>query len=218
MGDGQSTSERADASVSDPLGRPLDRAFFDRGSDEVAIDLVGSWMVLHDGVRTTRVLVVETEAYGGSDDPASHAFRGPTKRNAVMFGPPGFLYVYLIYGIHWCMNVVTGPVGDASAVLLRAGEMVAPEESGGERTVALRGPGNLTRGLGITGDDNGLDCCGGEGRYLTFHRAPQGLLVRASKRIGLTREIDRPSRYFLDHPAVTKSSLNRSSSATLDED
>ncbi len=130
------------------------------------------------------MLVVEIEAYGGSDDPASHAFRGPTKRNEVMFGPPGYLYVYFIYGMHWCMNVVTGPVGDASAVLLRAGEMVVPEAGGAERTVALRGPGNLTRGLGgITGLDNGLDCCGGgEDRYLTFHRATShGLGVRTRR-------------------------------------
>jgi DNA-3-methyladenine glycosylase len=189
------------------LRAPLQRRFFDRPSDAVAYDLVGSWLVLHDDGRESRALVVETEAYGGLDDPASHAFRGPTKRSEIMFGPAGFLYVYLIYGIHWCMNVVTGPRGTASAVLLRAAELSLPTSDDQMETLPLRGPGNLTRGLGITGVDNGLDCCGGEGRYLTFHRARKSTHAPAtmqSTRIGLTREKDRPSRYFLDgHAAVS---------------
>jgi DNA-3-methyladenine glycosylase len=190
------------------LTRPVGRRFFERPSDEVAYDLVGSWLVVHDGAVSTRALVVETEAYGGLDDPASHAFRGPTKRNEIMFGPAGFLYVYLIYGMHWCMNVVTGARGDASAVLLRAGELVVPAHGRGVEMKALRGPGNLTRGLGITGADNGVDCCGGDGRSLTFHRPRSNDdigLVGQSKRIGITKEVDRPSRYFLDgNAAVSK--------------
>lgn len=149
-------------------------------------------------------MVVETEAYGGVDDPASHAYRGPTKRSEIMFGPAGFLYVYLIYGMHWCMNVVTEPTGKASAVLLRAAEL----EVDGRESVALRGPGNLTKGLGITGDDNGLDCCGGVGRSITFHRSRDhqlAALTRQSKRIGLSQAVDRLSRYFLDgSDAVSK--------------
>jgi DNA-3-methyladenine glycosylase len=193
--------------VNERLTVPASRSFFERSSDDVAFDLVGSWLVLHDGARSTRVLIVETEAYGGSDDPASHAFRGRTKRNEIMFGPAGFLYVYLIYGMHWCMNVVTGPSDDASAVLLRAGALYESTSSGENvDTVALRGPGNLTRSLGITGADNGLDCCGGNGRYLTFHQRHQHPWpTRTSRRIGITREVDRLSRYFLDgHPAVSK--------------
>jgi DNA-3-methyladenine glycosylase len=142
------------------------------------------------------------------DDPASHAFRGPTKRSEIMFGPAGYLYVYLIYGMHWCMNVVTGERGDASAVLLRAAELYVPSSDGKSfETKALRGPGNLTRGLGITGADNGVDCCGGEGRNLTFHRPRSSAptVVGRSKRIGITKEIDRPSRYFLEgNTAVSK--------------
>jgi DNA-3-methyladenine glycosylase len=176
---------------------------------------VGSWLVVHDGDNERRALIVETEAYGGSDDPASHSFRGPTKRSAIMFGPAGFLYVYLIYGMHWCMNIVTEPAGTASAVLLRGAELLVPHHDGdGDTTVALRGPGNLTRGLGITGADTGLDCCGGEGRYLTVHRSRPGAITLPtgqSKRIGITREIDRPSRYFLvGHEAVSKVPANRS--------
>jgi len=200
--------------VNEGLTTPVYRSFFERSSDDVAFDLVGSWLVLHDGARSTRVLIVETEAYGGSDDPASHAFRGPTKRNEIMFGPAGYLYVYLIYGMHWCMNVVTGPSGDASAVLLRAGVLYEPTSKGDEaESGALRGPGNLTRGLGITGADNGLDCSGGNGRYLTFHQSRQlSWPTRPSKRIGITREVDRPSRYFLEgHRAVSKTPARHSS-------
>lgn len=191
------------------LTAPIRRSFFERAPDAVAYDLVGSWLVVHDGATETRALIVETEAYGGSDDPASHAYRGPTKRSEIMFGPAGFLYVYLIYGMHWCMNVVTGPSGTATAVLLRAAELIVPNPDGtGDESVALRGPGNLTRGLGITGADTGLDCCGGDGRHLTFHRSRRGeiqLATGQSARIGLTREVDRPSRYFLvGHDAVSK--------------
>src|SRR5580704_2074486 len=133
------------------LTAPVTRRFFKRPPDAVAYDLVGSWLVLHDGDTERRARVVETEAYGGSDDPASHAFRGPTKRSEIMFGPAGYLYVYLIYGVHWCMNVVTGPSGTATAVLLRAAELIVPRSGDGVETVALRGPGNLTRGLGSRG-------------------------------------------------------------------
>jgi DNA-3-methyladenine glycosylase len=193
----------------DRLTAPVRRAFFARSSDDVAHDLIGTWLVVHDGALSTRARVVETEAYGGMDDPASHAFRGSTKRSEIMFGPAGYLYVYLIYGMHWCMNIVTGEPGDASAVLLRAGELyVASSDGHGFEPKALRGPGNLTRGLGITGADNGVDCCGGEGRSLTIHRArssSEAPIVGRSKRIGITKEVDRPSRYFLEgSSAVSK--------------
>ena len=196
------------------LPAPLRRSFFERPPDVVAFDLVGSWLVLHDGDHEQRALIVETEAYGGVNDAASHAFRGPTKRSEIMFGPAGYLYVYLIYGMHWCMNVVTEPSGTASAVLLRAAEPSVPEtSSASEENIALRGPGNLTRGLGITGEDNGLDCCGGEGRSLTFHRdrhVEREPTVQ-STRIGISREVDRESRYFLDgHTAVSRKSAARS--------
>jgi DNA-3-methyladenine glycosylase len=197
------------------LGVPRSRRFFERTPDAVAHDLVGSWLVLHDGEAETRALIVETEAYGGFEDPASHAFRGPTKRSEIMFGPAGHLYVYLIYGMHWCMNVVTEKSGTPSAVLLRAAELHVRTSGGGDdETISLRGPGNLTRGLGITGDDNGVDCCGGDGRYLTFHRDRQGARSRPtvqSTRIGISREVDRPSRYFLDgHAAVSRTAASRS--------
>jgi DNA-3-methyladenine glycosylase len=197
--------------VSVKLSAPVGRRFFERLPDAVAYDLVGMWLVVHGVDGDRRALIVETEAYGGSDDPASHSFRGPTKRSGIMFGPAGYLYVYLIYGMHWCMNIVTEPAGTASAVLLRAAQLYLPGPDG-EQTVALRGPGNLTRGLGITGADTGLDCCGGAGRHLTIHRARPGdvtLSTGHSKRIGITKEVDRPSRYFLvGHEAVSKLPTN----------
>lgn len=116
-----------------------------------------------DGADVT-VRVTEVEAYEGSADPASHAFRGATERNAVMFGPPGVLYVYFVYGMHWCANVVCGPVGVASAVLLRAGEVVAGAPVAAARRPAARhsadlarGPARLAQALGLTRAHNGID-------------------------------------------------------------
>ena len=105
-------------------GRRLPRSFFDRDVDAVADDLLGRVIaVVRDGIRVA-VRLTEVEAYAGLDDPASHAFRGLTPRTAIMFGPPGHLYTYFVYGMHWCANIVTGPDGDPSAVLLRAGQVV----------------------------------------------------------------------------------------------
>jgi DNA-3-methyladenine glycosylase len=114
------------------------------------------------------VRLTEVEAYAGAIDPGSHAFRGQTPRNAVMFGPPGHVYVYFTYGMHFCMNLVTGPTNDASAVLLRAGEVVRGQalaqlrrgESARPRDLA-RGPARLTKALGVSGEHNGLDAVRG---------------------------------------------------------
>ena len=181
----------------------LDRPFFARDPDLVARDLVGAYLNVREGDVVRSARIVETEAYGGADDPASHAFRGPTPRCAVMFGPAGHLYVYRSYGVHWCVNVVTGDDGDASAVLVRAAVVDgAPPD-------ALRGPGKLTRHLVITGDDSGIDCCAPDAR-IVFVAGPDdgwsGRIAR-SPRVGISRERDRPSRYYLvDHPAVSRPS------------
>jgi DNA-3-methyladenine glycosylase len=182
--------------------------FFERAPDDVARSLIGSLLVVRDGVREYVAMIVETEAYGGRNDPASHAFRGPTKRSSIMFGPAGYLYVYLIYGVHWCMNVVTEASDEPSAVLLRGAQLLNVDD-GHAHAGPLRGPGNLTKGLGITGNDNGLDCCADSAGRISFHRSldePSPMKVDTSARIGLSVERDRPSRYFLrGHPAVSKS-------------
>jgi DNA-3-methyladenine glycosylase len=117
--------------------RVLPRAFFDRPADLVARDLLGQWLVVHArGGRPERHVVFETEAYLGVHDLACHGSKGMTKRNATMFGPAGHWYVYLCYGIHWMLNVVTGAAGVPAAVLIRG---VGDHE----------GPGRLTRALGI---------------------------------------------------------------------
>lgn len=133
----------------------FDQAFFDRPVLEVAEDLIGAELVV-DGAR--RVRIVETEAYAGEDDPASHAGRGPTPRSRIMFGPAGHAYVYLIYGVHHCLNLVTGTAGEAGAVLLRAAEPLdgVAERAGLAREQICAGPGRLCRALGIDLGWNGL--------------------------------------------------------------
>ena len=154
----------------------------------VARDLLGC--LLTDGVITVRL--VEVEAYTGPADPASHAFRGPTARNAVMWGAPGRLYVYFTYGMHWCMNAVCGPAGAASAVLLRAGEIVAGQEAAELRRPELRpvdrarGPARLARLFGVTGECAGADLTTAGSALMLYPGIPVAEDdVRTGPRVGL---------------------------------
>lgn len=144
------------------MPRRLARSFFARDVLQVAPDLLGC-IVSRGGVT---VRLTEVEAYAGYlQDPGSHAYRGRTPRTTPMFGPGGVTYVYFTYGMHWCLNLVTGPVDSAQAVLLRAGEIVVGHESVAERRPRVRrvdlarGPARLAATLGVTGTDSGLDFC-----------------------------------------------------------
>ncbi len=194
-------------------GRTLDRSFYDRDPREVAHDLLGKLLIRRVGSQLLVGRVVETEAYLGKDDPAAHSYRGKTDRNAVMFGPPGFAYVYFIYGMHFCLNVSCLPEGIAGAVLFRAMEPVSgidrmarlrnvalPEEP---RLSLLRtltsGPGRMAAALDVTRlRDNGKDLTNSRKSDLWLaddgHRVER---IVATPRIGITKAVEHPLRYVV---------------------
>jgi DNA-3-methyladenine glycosylase len=160
--------------------------------------------------RLVQARITEVEAYEGELDPASHAFRGPTRRNQVMFGPAGHLYVYFVYGMHWCANVVCGPPGTAAAVLLRAGEVVEGEQHARERTPSsisaaklASGPARLARCLGLTGEHTGLDLLDPQSPVrIEALGAPVSHLI--GPRVGIAVAVERPWRFWLpDEPSVS---------------
>ena len=161
---------------------PLPRSFYARPTVPVARDLLGKLLVRRNG-RGDLLLarIVEVEAYLGERDAASHARRGPTPRAAIMFGPPGFLYVYLVYGMHHCMNFVTESDGVAGAVLIRAAEPVAGLPEAGR---PLTGPGKLCAALGVTLREKGLDLTRPGELYVADDGAPAPR-PSASPRIGV---------------------------------
>lgn len=189
--------------------RPLARTRLAGNSVDVAPLLLNALLVV--GGRSGRI--VEVEAYGGGDDPASHAHGGPTPRNAAMFGPPGTLYVYRSYGIHWCANVVTGRAGDGQAVLVRAlepvdgmGRMRAARPAARSDRDLANGPGKLCQALGISGGDDGTDLCdpGSRVRLMTDGVAPPRRPV-VTTRVGITRAVERPWRFAVPaHPGVSR--------------
>jgi DNA-3-methyladenine glycosylase len=156
----------------------------------------------HGGVT---LRLTEVEAYDGAHDPGSHAHNGRTNRNAVMFGPAGHLYVYFTYGMHHCCNVSCGPEGEASAILLRAGEVVDGVETARERRPGAkdrdlaRGPGRLCRAMAIDRADNGLDLAD------RLHLGPPPEQVSSGPRVGLRLAADRPWRFWLTgDPTVSR--------------
>jgi DNA-3-methyladenine glycosylase len=182
--------------------RPLPRSFYRRPAPVVAPELLGRVLVrtLPSGERLT-ARIVECEAYQ-QDDPASHSYRGLRPRTAVMFGPPGHLYVYRSYGVHWCMNVVTGDEGEGSAVLLRAAEPLQGIDRmrRTRRTKDVRllcaGPGRLTQALGVSVSQNGADLVRGDDLALTTGTPVPEDRIRVATRIGLTVAREQPWRFF----------------------
>lgn len=177
----------------------LPRRFYDRPTVEVARDLLGK--VLVHGV--TSGVIVETEAYPGGDDLASHSAAGITPRTRVIFGPPGHAYVYLSYGIHDCFNIVVGSDGTPGCVLIRALEPLAGIAAMRRRRQGVKrdrdlanGPGKLTQALGITRAHNGADLVRGQ---LTVRKpdSEQAFRIEVTPRIGITKCADRPLRFVL---------------------
>jgi DNA-3-methyladenine glycosylase len=180
--------------------RKLSRSFYRRPAEELAHELIGKVLVRRVGSMEMHARIVETEAYVGQHDLACHASKGRTGRTEIMFGPAGFAYVYLIYGMHDMFNIVSGAVNDGQAVLIRAAE---PLDG---LNLNLSGPGKLTRALQITRADNGIDLTG-ESLFLMDDNAPRPRIIR-TPRIGVDYAAewkDEPLRFLdADSRAVSK--------------
>ncbi len=178
----------------------LKREFFIRPTLEVAPDLIGKYLVYNYRRRILSARIVEVEAYIGRDDPACHAAVGKTKRNEVMFGPGGFGYIYFIYGMYYCLNVVTETEDFPAAVLIRAAEPVDGVELMQKRykkskgNLLTDGPGKLCKAFNLTLKDNGLDLLG-ERLYLE-DRGYEPPEIEISERIGIKKGVNRKWRFF----------------------
>jgi DNA-3-methyladenine glycosylase len=200
--------------------RPLKRSFYHPDALVVGPNLLNKLVVMPDG-RSGRI--IEVEAYRGAEDPASHAYRGPTARNRTMFGPPGYLYVYFSYGVHWCANVVCGPPGRAQAVLLRALDPVAglelmraarwtSQRHRSDRDLC-RGPGRLCQALGIDRSLDGADLVPPPGRsrrnaasiWLADDGTPPPERPLVTTRVGISVAAELPWRFMVDgHRGVSR--------------
>jgi DNA-3-methyladenine glycosylase len=187
----------------------LPREFFARGSTDVAPDLLGCVLECDSTAGPVAVRVTEVEAYRGLHDPASHAYRRKSLRNGVMFGPPGYAYVYQIYGLHFCVNLVCQPEGTAEAVLVRAGEVVTGVEVARARRPAARAENQLARGpallcqvLAIDRRFDGTDVCTPSSPLRIVGPGPSGpptaAMIRSGPRVGITKAADFPWRFWID--------------------
>jgi DNA-3-methyladenine glycosylase len=187
----------------------LPRAFFDRLAEEVAPDLLGCVLTRTTPEGVVSVRLTEVEAYAGPRDPASHAYRGPTKRNEVMFGPPGHAYVYFTYGMHFCVNLVCLGEGTAAAVLLRAGEIVEGRELAAARRPRssardlARGPARLCEALAIDRELSGADVCDPTSPLRISPGSP-ARSFRTGPRTGVSSAKEVPWRFWIDgDPSVS---------------
>jgi DNA-3-methyladenine glycosylase len=189
--------------------RPLDRAFYARNPRGVARELLGKVLIRQDsGLRLT-ARIVEVEAYLGANDPASHSFSGKTPRNAVLFGPPGYAYIYFIYGNHFCLNVSCNPDGKAGGVLFRALEPISGiDEMALARDIEIRGPkdlpkltsgpGRLAEAFGITRErDNGCDLTSTDSALWIGDDGRRAGKIQITPRIGITKAEHELLRYFI---------------------
>lgn len=185
--------------------RPLPRSFYNRDPLIVGPELLNKVLRCHDG-RAGRI--VEVEAYRGSDDAAAHTYKGKTPRNAVMFGPPGHLYVYFTYGMHWCCNAVCGPEGAGNAILIRALQPIAGLDlMHAARPIAkndrqlCNGPACLTQAMSITRQHDGADLVKGDAYMLADDGMPPPKQPVQTTRIGITKAADYPWRWYVGESA-----------------
>lgn len=190
----------------------LPRSFFARRAHEVAPDLLGHVLVSGDGSDAVALRITEVEAYEGGEDPASHGWRGRTLRNASLFGPPGHLYVYWIYGMHHAANLVCGMDGESQGVLVRAGEVIAGQVVASKRRPAARserelarGPGRLADALAITRALDGADVCDPESPVrIACGRPVERDRILSGPRTGVSRAHDVPWRFWTaEDPTVS---------------
>jgi DNA-3-methyladenine glycosylase len=204
------------------LRTPLSRDFYNRDPRRVSRDLLGKVLVRREAGKFLAARIVEVEAYMGKNDAAAHSFAGRTARNAVLFGPPGYAYVYFIYGNHYCLNVSCLPDGVAGGVLFRAAEpLLGMEEMALARGVAINstrdlrkltsGPGRLAEAFGITRErDNGKDLTSAESDLFIADGGYRVRHILATPRIGITKAAERPLRYviagneFVSGPKIRK--------------
>lgn len=194
------------------IGDPLPRAFFARPAHRVAPDLLGRILLRGPAASAVALRITEVEAYEGADDPASHGFRGRTPRNATMFGPPGHLYVYWIYGMHHAANLVCGEPGQSHGVLIRAGEVVRGRDLAAHRrpnakkpAELAQGPGRLTLALGIDRTLDGADVCDPASEVRMYHGTPvPPARISRGPRTGVSRAHATPWRFWAaDDPTVS---------------
>jgi DNA-3-methyladenine glycosylase len=189
----------------------FDRSFFERNVQRVAHDLLGSY--LHRILGNVEFIgsIVETEAYHQSD-PASHTFHGMTERNKIMFGEAGFSYVYFTYGMHYCMNIVTGFPGTGEAILFRAlepvsgtKEMFKRRKKARKETDLLSGPAKICEAFAVARKQNGIDLLTSEELFLTCGSLRKDEKIGVSTRVGITVGVEKEWRFFIkDNPFVSK--------------
>ena len=179
---------------------PLPKSFYRRPTLEAARRLLGKILVRVTDDRVVAGWIVETEAYLGPDDPASHARRGPTPRSRIMFGPPGMAYVYFCYGNHCLLNVVTDKDGRAGAVLLRSARLLPGDQAGPTSAQGgnlVKGPGRLTRAFAVDLSWNGWDLTLGEKLYIREGIRIRDEEIESGPRVGISRGTDRPWRFTI---------------------
>ena len=191
--------------------KPLSRSFYNRDTRLVAQGLLGKFLVRRTPKGDISAKIVEVEAYRGSDDPASHAFKGETPRNRLMFGNPGFAYIYFVYGNHHCLNVTTEPEGVPGAVLIRAVEIVdglalARENRPVDSVVSLsNGPGKLTKALNISKIHNGIDLATPGELFICGSETVESFEMATSRRIGVKAGSEKPWRLYMKrNPFISK--------------